>query len=106
MTDTTEELEVWKARSLTLRRIVLEKDRELTAVRKCLEVAERSVVLWRQIAKNVLDATGLVVQWCPECLAVRLSADAERVDGCSVLGKLCPTCLARSNNPWETKTND
>lgn len=95
------EVAVWKARSLTLRRMIIEKDREVTAVRKSLEVADRAVTLWRQIAKNALDATGFVVQWCPECLSVRNAPLAERVDGHNILGKLCPSCLAKADNPWE-----
>jgi hypothetical protein len=96
------EVTVWKARSLTLRRMIVAKDQECSAALRTLEVVKRDMTLWRQIAKNTLDATGHIVQWCPECLAVRNAPMAERVDGHNTLGKLCPKCLATVDNPWET----
>ena len=100
MTDTNHDLEVWKARSITLRRLVKRKTDECLAHAGLLGVAKEDCLLWQNVAKLLLNDTGATVYWCPGCLRVQLATSAKTVDGDSVLAKLCPDCLARSDNPW------
>jgi len=106
MTDTNDDLGVWKERSITLQRLVVRKNDECLAHAILLDVVKEDCLLWQRVSKLLLDATGASVHWCPECLRVKLAPTAETVDGHSVIGKLCPTCLAKSENPLETKIDD